>query len=42
MRDLITRVGVDYAAFAITGVLALIVTLLYLWWVSIVSLLCGG
>ncbi|XP_057294082.1 cytochrome P450 20A1-like [Hydractinia symbiolongicarpus] len=32
MRDLITHVGTDYAAFAITGVLALIVTLVYLWW----------
>ena len=34
MRDLITNVGSDYVAFAISGILVLIVTLLYLWWVS--------
>ena len=34
MRDLISNVGTDYVAFAVTAVLVLIVTLVYLWWVS--------
>jgi len=33
MRDLISNIGgTDYAAFAITGVIVLIFTLVYLWW----------
>ena len=34
MRDLISNVGTDYAAFACTGLIVLVFTLIYLWWVS--------
>ena len=34
MRDLISNVGTDYAAFAFTGLIVLVFTLIYLWWVS--------
>ena len=34
MRQLISNIGTDYAALFVTGIAILIVTLIYLWWVS--------
>lgn len=35
MRDSISKVGSDYAVFALIGVIALVFTLVYFLWVSV-------